>query len=210
MERKKIKLFNPNFICSAADETLRGKPVFFGDSLDVIRDCVENDKGSSFVTGFDYDADRKFCGFKVEASPYTWEFVYYDPLYEAKLAYKQGKQLQKRWNDSSPWEDISDPLWLDSIEYRIKPEETWRPYKDLDEFITDVEERFPNAKHRPAGTMPLIWVTPKIDVGATMLITGYDPREDKNPVRVNGNWLAFDYMYSAFNFSDGTPFGKKE
>ena len=149
MKRKKIELFNPSFIRSTADETLRGKPVFFGDSLDAIRDCVESNKDSSFMTGFDYDADREFCGFKVSASPYAWDFVYYDPNYACKLVYNQGKQIQI--NRGSRWDDIAEPLWLHDIEYRIKPEE------QNSEHVVQATE-FPSlcgyCIHRKDGCMP--------------------------------------------------------
>lgn len=201
-----MDLFDPKFIRAEYDETLRGKPVFFGDSLDAIRGYVESNTGSSFVTGFDYDADREFCGFKVSASPYSWEFVYYDPLYEIKLAYKQGKRIQKK--QCGEWENITNPSWSSDIEYRIAPE--YRPYKDFDEFLADVEERFPSTRNRPGGTLPLVWVKPQQNQHAGHLITGYNT-DCAGTVFVAGSSIhTCSGMFETFTYMDGTPFGKKE
>lgn len=55
-----------------------------------------------------------------------WLFFYYDPLYDIKLAWKQGKQIQTRWKDSSmDWKDVDSPDWtLGEWVYRVKPEDT--------------------------------------------------------------------------------------
>ena len=201
-----MDLFDPEFIRAKYDETLRGKPVFFGDSLDAIRGYVESNTGSSFVTGFDYDADREFCGFKVSASPYSWEFVYYDPLYEIKLAHKQGKRIQKK--QGGEWENITNPSWSSDIEYRVAPE--YRPYRDFNEFLADVEERFPSTRNRPGGTLPLVWVKPQQNQQAGHLITGYNT-DCAGTVFVAGSSIYnCSTMFETFTYMDGTPFGKKE
>ena len=202
-ERKKIKLFNPSFICSAADESLIGKRVFYSDSLDDIAFMVnEGETGRmGIISGF--IADGGFC----MSTGTVYEYAYYDLNYETKIAYNQGKQIQKRWSASSPWEDIPDPLWLDDFEYRVRPEEAWRPYKDFDEFLADVEERFPSTRNRPEGTMPLIWVTPK-QGKIYLLITRYDTYS--GVAFYTGAWKSFREMLNSYTFTDGTPFGKKE
>lgn len=201
-----MDLFDPKFIRAEYDETLRGKPVFFGDSLDAIRGYVESNTGSSFVTGFDYDADREFCGFKVSASPYSWEFVYYDPLYEIKLAHKQGKRIQKK--QCGEWENITNPSWSSDIEYRVAPE--YRPYRDFNEFLADVEERFPTTRNRPGGTMPLVWVKLQQNHWTCRLITGYGIANRGTLFELQDKRYTCNAMFETFTYMDGTPFGKKE
>lgn len=204
-----MDLFDPKFIRAKYDETLRGKPVFFGDSMDAIRGYVESNTGSSFLTGFDYDADREFCGFKVSASPYSWEFVYYDPLYEIKLAHKQGKRIQKK--QCGEWENITNLSWSSDIEYRVAPDEPeYRPYKDFDEFLDDIHERFPTTRNRPAGTMPLIWVKPQKNTPIYRLITGYVMNNGVTVFELSANMYTCKAMFDMFTYMNGTPFGKKE
>lgn len=201
-----MDLFDPKFIRTKKDDALIGKYVFFSDSLDDMISYVEHDVGSSFLVCFDYDNDGKFCGFKVSASPDTWKFVYYDPLYEIKAAYNQGKQIQKK--QCGEWENITNPSWSSDIEYRIAP--AYRSYKNFDEFLADVEERFPSTRNRPEGTMPLVWVQSQQNHHACHLITGYNT-DCAGTVFVAGSSIhTCSTMFETFTYMDGTPFGKKE
>lgn len=52
----------------------------------------------------------------------------------------EGKQIQFRHTQNSPWQDCDGgPLWLHSIEYRVKPQER---YNDLSEDIEDILDCF--------------------------------------------------------------------
>lgn len=73
----------------------------------------------------------------------TWTFVYYDPNYDCKVAYAEGKQIQYLNDLSSEWVNvIGEPLWSDNVEYRIKPGEDLNKY-DIVRFIG--ESNFPMA-----------------------------------------------------------------
>lgn len=54
----------------------------------------------------------------------SWQFAYYDPYYELRVAREQGKVIQRYWTSEQEWEEhIGDDFTDDISLYRIKPEE---------------------------------------------------------------------------------------
>ena len=99
-------------------------------------------------------------------------------------AYVEGKTIQYRVYKE--WEDIDNPSFNDlPSEYRIKPESTYRPFKDKEECWNEM------LKHQPFG-----WVKN----GAAQYINALSIGDDKN----------FSDWFKLYIFADGTPFGIKE
>lgn len=110
--------FEKQYVHFMWNDELKGKKVFCSDCVDNLKESVENNKDMDYVIG----KGDLMCPFMVRRD--TWMFVYYDPNYELKLAYEQGKTIQFRYKGSKKeWTDVSTPKWSDFIEYRIKPEE---------------------------------------------------------------------------------------
>lgn len=120
-----MELFDKKFVYLEWDPILEGKKVFVADCLADLRKRVITD-------------DRRFFGCIVDSGfHYTFQapdglnyaLCYYDPNYECKRAYMEGKEIQARGkgsSDESDWYDVDRPNWLDCQEYRVKPEETYR------------------------------------------------------------------------------------
>ena len=110
-------------------------------------------------------------------------------------AFAEGKTIESRCikGDKSLWYDDEDPSFDDDLEYRIKPEITYRPFKDAEECWLEMQ------KHQPFG-----WLKSKKD-GYYSFITMLNYR-----FRLNGydGWR-FDDVINKFTFADGTPFGVK-
>ena len=110
-------------------------------------------------------------------------------------AFAEGKAIESRCikGDKSLWYDDEDPSFDDDLEYRIKPEPTYRPFKDAEECWLEMQ------KHQPFG-----WLKSKKD-GYYSFITMLNYR-----FRLNGydGWR-FDDVINKFTFADGTPFGVK-
>lgn len=100
-------------------------------------------------------------------------------------AYAEGKTIQSRCikGDTSLWYDDEDPSFDNDFEYRIKPEQKFRPFKNAEECWQEM------LKHQPFG-----WV--KTD-------SGYEPIWHVN----EGDDFNATFKYSTF--ADGTPFGVK-
>lgn len=107
-------------------------------------------------------------------------------------AYAEGKTIQSRLL-TSPWYDEEDPYFDDNIEYRIKPEHTYRPFANTEECWKEME------KHQPFG-----WVKSKED-GSRSLITLIISEENIDINCIGG--FTSDKIMKMFTFDDGAVFG---
>ena len=115
---------------------------------------------------------------------------------EVMLAYAEGKKIEYRVRGGDEWRPINEldtPLFdWNSTEYRIKPETTYRPFKDKEECWQEMQ------RHQPFG-----WV---INDEIYDFIAGVSESSCCNDIA--------DYDYEKalkiFTFADGTPFGVKE
>ena len=115
-------------------------------------------------------------------------------------AFAEGKTIQYYDSliDIADWEDCENPNFDNlTYKYRIKPDPTYRPFKDAEECWLEMQ------KHQPFG-----WVKDKKD-GHHALITAVD--DDTCGMSLNGNaaWSLSGIM-DLFTFADGVPFGGKE
>ena len=114
-------------------------------------------------------------------------------------AFAEGKAIESRCikGYKSLWYDDEDPSFDNDLEYRLKPEPKYLPFKNAEECFAEMQ------KHQPLG-----WVKDKKD-GHYVLITGVD--DDTCGMSLNGNaaWSLSGIM-DLFTFSDGVPFGVKE
>ena len=115
--------FEDKFVHFRWSDSLRGKKVFYGDNLLTL----ENDalSGNTNLMGIVEGGHDKVTPFIVNDD--YWKFVYYDPNYECKKAYDEGKTIQvsgdgEIWVD---WEDDRTPDWDSAFQFRIKSESTY-------------------------------------------------------------------------------------
>ena len=112
-------------------------------------------------------------------------------------AFAEGKAIESRCikGDKSLWYDDEDPSFDDDLEYRIKPEPTYRPFKDAEECWLEMQ------KHQPFG-----WVKWN-DVRYNIYVVS-----STSVCLINGNCanMDFAYAYQKLTFADCTPFGVKE
>ena len=112
-------------------------------------------------------------------------------------AFADGKKIESRCikGDKSLWYDDEDPSFDNDLEYRIKPEPKYRPFKDAEECWQEMQ------KHQPFG-----WLKDKDD-GHRTLITVVD-NEDMMALNGITGWDFLSIM-NMYVFADGTPFGVK-
>ena len=112
-------------------------------------------------------------------------------------AFAEGKEIESRCikGYKSLWYDDEDPSFDNDLEYRIKPEQKYRPFKDAEECWQEMQ------KHQPFG-----WLKSKYD-GHLTLITVVD-NEDMMALSGNSGW-DFLVILKTYTFADGTPFGVK-
>lgn len=109
-------------------------------------------------------------------------------------AYADGKKIQYL-NDDNEWIDAPNPLFdWDNCVYRIKPEDTYRPFKTQEECWNEM------LKHQPFG-----WV--KSPRGELFCI---DKVFEEGIVYKHSSCHFNEYLEGQYSFVDGTPFGIKE
>ena len=110
-------------------------------------------------------------------------------------AFAEGKAIESRCikGDKSLWYDDEDPSFDDDLEYRIKPEPTYRPFKDAEECWLEMQ------KHQPFG-----WVK-------STLFKDFDLVQRVTTLYVEINREIIDYKdaLDKFTFADGNNFGVK-
>ena len=113
-------------------------------------------------------------------------------------AFAEGKTLQYRVNEeNNEWKDIDNPSFNDvPSDYRIKPEPTYRPFKDKEECWNEMHKHpdFGWVRCKQWGTYALLG-----NIGKVIIRSTDECHKD-----------SMDYIYEAYTFTDGTPFGIKE
>lgn len=94
------------------------------------------------------------------------------------------------------WTEMKEIGFWNGIEYRIKPEPKYRPFKDAEECWQEM------LKHQPFG-----WIKGKEDEYHTFITTV--DNNDEMSLSGNSGWSFLGIMNN-YIFADGTPFGMKE
>ena len=123
---------------------------------------------------------------------------------ELYSALAEGKTIQYK-SDHDEWVDLKMDLMCgiaESYKYRIKSEDTYRPFKTQEECWNEM------LKHQPFG-----WVTDKCKYVHIVCVRQgnieYSPDTDDN-VLYSCIMTFSDVLEQGYTFVDGTPFGIKE
>ena len=114
-------------------------------------------------------------------------------------AYAEGKEIEIFDCTKKMWETAILPHFdCDSIFYRIKPETTYRPFKDAEECWKEM------LKHKPFG-----WLKSKESTeDVYFTITGLTNDTHGAMLNSSGGW-SFSGLFDYYTFADSTPFGVK-
>ena len=110
-------------------------------------------------------------------------------------AFAEGKAIESRCikGDKSLWYDDEDPSFDDDLEYRIKPEQKYLPFKDAEECWQEM------LKHKPFG-----WVKSTLfkDFDLVQIVTTLY-------VEINRDIIDYKDALEKFTFADDNNFGVK-
>jgi hypothetical protein len=125
-------------------------------------------------------------------------------FYSILKAYAEGKAIECRTKPSAvegsdilnDWTEMTEIEFWKNTEYRIKPEPTYRPFKDAEECWNEMQ------KHQPIG-----WVKLKDTESGYYMLKGI-----ASQVVIGFNETPFSYkkVFEDYVFADGTPFGVKD
>lgn len=137
--------FEDKFVHFRWDDSLKGKKVFYADSISQLEEDVAEGEDIKTLIGANEHSTTPFIIEEEDGMSADWKFVYYDPNYEVKLAFEKGMVIQYRAKDKGDWCDWNNSLgkcpFLDALEYRIKP--TTEAYVILGQ-VDDVPKLFWN------------------------------------------------------------------
>lgn len=128
-------------------------------------------------------------------------------FYPILQAYAEGKTIETRrkptadnngvtkdgWFEFNDWIEMKELEYWVNVDYRIKPEPTYRPFANTEECWKEME------KHQPFG-----WVKSKED-GSRSLITLIISEENIDINCIGG--FTSDKIMKMFTFDDGAVFG---
>ena len=124
-------------------------------------------------------------------------------FYPILQAYAEGKVIECRTKPGTistsipnEWTEMKEIGFWNGIEYRIKPDPKYRPFKDAEECWLEM------MKHQPFG-----WIKGKEDEYHTFITTV--DNNDEMSLSGNNGWSFLGIMNN-YTFADGTPFGMKE
>ena len=110
-------------------------------------------------------------------------------------SFADGKTIESRCikGDKSLWYDDEDPSFDNDFEYRIKPEQRYRPFKDAKECWEEMQ------KHQPFG-----WVKSTLFKDFALV-----KRVTTLYVEINRDIIDYKDELENFTFADDTNFGVK-
>ena len=110
-------------------------------------------------------------------------------------SFADGKTIESRCikGDKSLWYDDEDPSFDNDFEYRIKPEPTYRPFKDAEECWLEMQ------KHQPFG-----WVKSTLFKDLALV-----ERVTTLYIVINREIIDYKDALEKFTFADNTNFGVK-
>ncbi len=123
-------------------------------------------------------------------------------FYPILQAFAEGKVIETRTDpnvvgkgleDMNDWTEINEIEHWNNIQYRVKSEPTYRPFKDTEECWAEMQ------KHQPFG-----WIKSKED-GSRSLITLIISEENIDINCIGG--FTSDIIMKRFTFDDGAVFG---
>ena len=101
--------------------------------------------------------------------------------------------LSKSWQDMNEWTEMKEIEFWNNTEYRIKPEPTYRPFKDAKECWQEMQN------HQPFG-----WVKSTLFKDFALV-----KRVTTLYVEINRDIIDYKDALEKFTFADDTNFGVK-
>ena len=118
-------------------------------------------------------------------------------------AFAEGKVIESRTKPSAvkgtdipnDWTEMKEIEFRNNTEYRIKPEPTYRPFKNTEECWNEMQKRHPIGRVKLKATESGYYMIKCI---ASQVVIGF-------------NEIPFSYkkVFEDYTFADGVPFGVK-
>lgn len=128
-------------------------------------------------------------------------------FYPILQAFAEGKTIETRrkpttdnngvtkdgWFEFNDWTEMKELEYWVNVEYRIKPEQKYRPFANAEECWNEM------LKHQPVGFMKF-----KDTESGYYMLTSIARGVG---VGINDSLFSYDRVFDDYTFADGTPFG---
>lgn len=124
-------------------------------------------------------------------------------FYPILQAFAEGKVIETRTDpnvvgkgleDMNDWTEMNEIEHWNNIQYRVKPESTYRPFKDAEECWNEMQKHQPFGWVRSKKSQALLYVKA---IGVLIAIG------------IEDTPYTYKYPFDTYTFVDGTPFGIK-
>ena len=123
-------------------------------------------------------------------------------FYPILQAYAEGKVIECRTKPSfiegtdvpNDWAEMKDIVFWNNTEYRIKPEQKYRPFANEEECLAEMQ------KHQPFGWVKIEDLYRNIANVTICSITFADSE---------ARYINYEQAFKNYTFTDGMPFGVK-
>ena len=125
-------------------------------------------------------------------------------FYPILQAFAEGKVIETRTDpnyvgkgleDMNDWTEMNEIEHWNNIQYRVKPEPTYRPFANAEECWQEM------LKHQPVGFMKF-----KDTESGYYMLTSIASGVG---VGINDSLFSYDRVFDDYTFADGLPFGVK-
>ena len=116
-------------------------------------------------------------------------------LAEVLNAYAEGKPIEVLLDSEWGEVDLNEYSFDERESYRIKKEQTYRPFKNGKECIEEMKKHYPVGRIKQNGYERLYFISP---IGRGVCVDGLY------------KFFIYDDCFNRFTFADGKPFGIKE
>lgn len=128
-----MTLYNKKYVYFEWDDELEGKKGFVADNVFSLKNCVNNGNYYEVLCkSQDLTTAYPFSQSDIDS---TYVFAYYDPDYEVKKAFFDGKTIQARFKDTtSEWFDINKDTLSDGYsleDFDLRMIEEWKVYVEM-------------------------------------------------------------------------------
>lgn len=124
-------------------------------------------------------------------------------FYPILQAYAEGKAIECRTKPGTistsipnEWTEMKEIGFWNGVEYRIKPEPKYRPFKDAEECWQEIRKHEPFIKYKVIESSKDVYLIIQ--------------RIKTDGIETDVERLDFETAFEWFTFADGTPFGIKE
>lgn len=201
-----MELYDKKFVYFEWDKELDGKKGFVAPNIALLKSRVINNPEAMVTLSSSDENDCPFNYYNDGEITCDYAFAYYDPYYEFRKAYLEGKQLQFKSNNGE-WKDVAGEPIFTGDEYRVKSEPKYVPFNSVQELI-DTWEKKSGIKLNHELFMPSIWIKRK-DKNRAYLITDFLFEKDYDfDVGTSLENLKLTELFDQFTFLDGSIIGK--